>query len=253
MLPVTISHLGYLIEDGSILMHDQTRHTVEHMARLVCRSTSNITTKKNNQCLPLELWLQIFRWAELELNTHAFSLVQIQKAQRIGNQVFLICKEVTEWNACGQLDDRSAIYNYKRLLRKPYESSDEERPFKLPNEDARTIKISINALGWGREALYVDIDVADMISRMEHGACDFCNRDRIIFTGSKKAQEGFWEEYNSSGILSHILCPVCVGPYFANPCLTSWLHKTSKPSIRMTAREFEERIVERLQDLGYGD
>ncbi|KAM0344458.1 hypothetical protein ACHAPU_007430 [Fusarium lateritium] len=197
MKPVSKRHVSQLLELGSILILDETLWSVSYINHLICRNPANVSTKIGHKTLPTELWLQILSWAQLRLRSHQFTLIYAVGTGLVQDgagreELALICNEVKEWRACGELRNGAIIDVYQKYLWNPsYVPTTQDRgeilahyrrygehvikiediaecPFKVTKtaeDDA--ISIPISHLGFETRFLFRSIKVPDMISFLE--------------------------------------------------------------------------------------
>ncbi|KAK0702061.1 hypothetical protein B0T26DRAFT_735691 [Lasiosphaeria miniovina] len=102
-----------------------------------------------------------------------------------------------------------------------------------------------------KSGLYYDIDVPDVIARIDRGSCWVCSGRFIGCIGGRcagLAMEMFGFDREQLGCGFSLVCPLCVGIDLSDDHLDS-LHRQER--IGESDEEIEQRIKARLSELGY--
>ncbi|RSL62811.1 hypothetical protein CEP53_004612 [Fusarium sp. AF-6] len=252
MRPIDSSELDELIQRKPILMLDLDRLTINFIDNIVRQSPGHITTKQGNKRLPLEIWLEILEWAKL---WYRHALMQPQGLDD-GSTNTLICFEIPEWEACGQLEDDSAVRNYQYYLDRPGDGPDDDRPFLLPQtlDNILTYKVPITALNKDDRMLYGDLTVPDVIAWAEDGECGLCGQGRYICAGcggGRQITENFFFDWASGDCSYRLLCPLCIGLKNARKGLWQEEARHEGKEGYFTDEEYDAWVQGLFQELGY--
>jgi hypothetical protein len=261
MRSVTPSQLDSIVERKEICILSTTWLTIQFVSSLVNRSPGSIATKQGNKRLPLELWREIIAWAEMDLKSGDYCLVQVQCLEEHGAKRILSCAKITEWTQCGLLKTKDAADQYREYLDCPGEGDDPIRPFVLPdtsNSDS-LIKIKESLLGPGNEILFSDLDVYDVLSWIEDGNCYLCEDERWMNIHEDEGGYRFfgytlpppidsWQR-NADPSMG---CPLCIGlgsrPRYYGP-RTPQNDEDDEELERVET--YDQRVKERFEELGY--
>ncbi|RSL76627.1 hypothetical protein CEP51_009798 [Fusarium floridanum] len=261
MRPVTPSKLDDIVGRKEICILSATWFTIQFVSSLVNHSPGNIATKQGNKRLPLELWREIIAWAEMDLKSGNYCLVQVQSLVEHGAKRVLSCAKITEWNRCGLLKTEDAADEYRKYLRCPGEGDDPKRPFVLPdtkNLDS-LIKIEESLLGPENEILFTELEVYDVLSWIEDGDCSFCECARWMDMYGEDGGYRFsgytlpyptdrWERY----LDPTMGCPLCIGlgprPLYYGPRTPQ--NDRDDEELEMVQR-YDYEVRERFEELGY--
>ncbi|UPK95712.1 hypothetical protein LCI18_006647 [Fusarium solani-melongenae] len=261
MRPVTPSRLDSVVERKEVCILSTTWFTIQFVSSLINHSPGNIATKQGNKRLPLELWREIIAWAEMDLKSGNYCLVQVHRLEERGAKRILSCAKITEWNRCGLLESEDAADEYRKHLRFPGEGDEPKRPFVLAdtsNSDS-LIRIEESLLLPENEILFYRLHVYDVVARIEHGDCSFCKDKRWVDYYGEQGGCRFYGGYFSSrpNYLSYFEdttmgCPICIGlgarPIYDGPRTPQ--NDDQEEDLEAACR-YDAEVKERFEKLGY--
>ena len=97
--------------------------------------------------------------------------------------------------------------------------------------------------------LFWDIDIPDVIARMENGWCGFCGTGRFICPGCTGGRADRFDVFMGCGVL--LACPLCMGVDFAQDHKDFLRYYYSETAPEDEQREMDRAVQERLKELGY--
>ncbi|KAF4948911.1 hypothetical protein FGADI_9195 [Fusarium gaditjirri] len=254
------SDVASLVELNSILVLNFDRWGTSYLRNILAHGSHHITTKQGCKSLPTELWLDILDLTELYANKNTYKLVygiDMSLKSTNGNRTkpTLICNVLEDWKECEELKSGDHVNVYEKCLKDPAYKIDPEtdgveedlEPFftitKTAREDAFTIPVS--HLSFQRDFLFQDIEVPDIIARLE----------RQLF---------LWEVLAHGNCGHDALCPLCVGEEYANEylcvlygkCEDRWSddeeeEEEDTEEEKMAKKRFREWLQERYRELWY--
>ncbi|KAH7320764.1 hypothetical protein B0I35DRAFT_427708 [Stachybotrys elegans] len=259
MRPLPASRVDTILERKSILIFDRGPLYLDYMKTLV---PNNVASKQRSFKLPLELWLKIFKFAAEDKRFNAYRLVHPQSIERSSDgSTALLCAEITDWTACGQLDHPTRVRKYEAYLSDPYISytwgdTDEERdrlgkwvPCTLPRPGDPVYRIPCTDLE--NNVLFESLTVPDVIARVERGYCHSCGGGSLQarYAGSSRGFQEKWFGKVEEDCGISIPCPVCLGVAFSERSMRwqrrLFYHGDSE------GKQFDDWQDERLRELGY--
>ncbi|KAL9570337.1 hypothetical protein ACKAV7_005543 [Fusarium commune] len=283
MKPVKTQDVESLVELNSILILNVDRWGASYLRNILAHGSPHITTEQGNKTLPTELWLDILDLAELYVDKNTYKLIygiEISLKSTNGNRTepTLICNVLEEWKECGELTNGDLVNVYEKCLKDPaYEINPENdrveenlEPFftitKAAREDAFTIPVS--HLRFQGDFLFHDIEVPDMIARLENGMCSLCINScsvDIYLYDSRENASFFCGAVLSHGNCCHdAICPLCLGADYAyeyldvmyGKCEDRWSddeeeEEEDTEEEKMAKERFRKRLRERYRELGY--
>ncbi|KAF5001514.1 hypothetical protein FGRMN_985 [Fusarium graminum] len=285
MKPVNKRHVKQLLRLGSILILDETLWSASYLNDLICRNPANVSTKLGNKTLPTELWFEILSWVKVRSRSHEYTPIYAVGTGSVQDsagreQLALICNEVKEWRACGQLMSGTVIDVYEKYLNEPsyiptereveevpyyYDWStrslspnmikdNAECPFVVTNNaEDNAMRIPISHLKFEIKFLFRSIEVQDMISFLEGGDCHLCDGSRWVdyyHRSNKEELETYCGTVACHTRCQHdVFCPLCMGRHNADQSIELSCDRHGEPEL--TDEEFDEWADERLRELGY--
>ncbi|KAF4462704.1 hypothetical protein FALBO_10493 [Fusarium albosuccineum] len=253
MKPVETSDIDLLVERGSILILDQDSLAIHFVGETIRRSPNCISTKTSNKCLPTEIWMEILAWAELDADCHSCDPVYPVRVEQNGTESALCCRFLKGWNPCGEIENGWSMWIYEKYLQGPLQQLEDARPFELPDANAAVVMIPINMLTPDQKFLFHEIEVPDMISRVEKGACGLCWNGRWHCPGcggGREIMQDFTSIEHSPGCGYHMFCPLCIGVYYAQESLCQEVEDWAEDEL-MSDEEYGAWQMKRLAELGY--
>jgi hypothetical protein len=248
-----------------MLLLDNSKVTLRYIRRLLARGCNNIRTK-HGLSLPPELWDIILDFASVG---GSFCLVEAQELITCPTRTLLRCVKKRlmdvalnrEPAALGRyvedLDDVEAV---EACLRDSINVGD-NRLDKLiriekilpPNDGTFYFFLDPNRPEESH-FLYYEIDIPDVISRIEGGECKCCWTTRFIcpcydhgeIAGGLSANFGL---YSNSCV--DITCPVCMGVDFSQMHWFDLVRKIPREELEDVENQRFNRICGRLRELGY--
>ncbi|KAJ3530009.1 hypothetical protein NM208_g4336 [Fusarium decemcellulare] len=260
MHPVDVTGLKKLITAGTVLILDKTRLTISYVNHKVRRCPRNITSKQGNTSLPLELWLHILDWAEFDVNSHQYALVQARCIEAGETGPTIVCRHVHTWDPCRNIESGCDVPEYELYLEEPEGQHIDlalKNPLVLlnPNGNNPVTKVPLKALQPGHAILYSKVEVPDIIAWLENGWCGLCFCRRID-TGHPAGMEicemwstqagSRWSDYPSS-----MDCPLCIGFDYCEQSLIQENSGQYLPVEMMPEEEYCEWRSRRFRELGY--
>ena len=252
-------------EDSSeflgLLLYDCNAISTRYLERVLSRGAASVRSK-GGKALPQELWsiiLQVCR------DNPSFVLVQSEfdPVAKTDDTVILECHEVELDMPLGKLKDNRMVRAYENFMRIPGDfscydyGSDSEDDF--PCCGACGPKIE-EGMGYYRVAiqdgenstpcLFNELDVPDIIARVEGGKCELCKGNRVL----RPNQESTTEEYGfkaGRALKMARACPLCLGPG------ESTLHDAyskahfGKMPAKKRGQIMKGYVTRRLKELGY--
>jgi len=285
MKPVEAKNLDILVKLISILMFNIDCWGASYLRSILSHGSTHITTKQGNRTLPAELWHEILDLTELRIDENTYKLVygiEIKDKSTSGSRIepTLICNVLGEWKECGELGGGDHVEVYEKCLKDPsYEINPEKdrvekdmEPFfritKTVQENAYWIPVS--HLRFQGDFLFQNIEVPDIIARLEDGYCRLCmgGRSLDIYMSDTRTEASFF----CGAVLSHkdcghdAICPLCLGEQYAYEYLHVMYSKCEErysdeeveeeeedtEEEKMAKERFGKRLHKRYQELGYG-
>ncbi|KAF5611574.1 uncharacterized protein FSUBG_2011 [Fusarium subglutinans] len=285
MKPVESQDLESLVKLNSILIFDIDCWGASYIRNIISHGPSHITTKQGNKTLPTELWLEILDLTEITVDENTYKLVYgIELTHKSANgsriEPTLICNVLDQIKECSELGDGGHVDLFEKCLKDPsYEAVTEEERERLDNEpfpffritkSARenAFSIPVSHLRFQEDFLFHNVEVPDIIARLENGNCRLCmgNRDLDIYLYDPREEASFF----CGGVLSHehcghgAICPLCLGEEYAYEYLKVMYGKCEDlysdeeleeeedtEEEKMAKGKFRERLYKRYQELGY--
>ncbi|EWY95213.1 hypothetical protein FOYG_04323 [Fusarium oxysporum NRRL 32931] len=174
---------------------------------------------QGNKTLPTELWIDILDLAELYVYKNTYKLVygiEIILKSTNGNRTepTLICNVPEEWKECEELTNGDLVNVYEKCLKDPAIT-------KTARGNAYSIPVS--HLRFQGYFLFHNIEVPDIIARLENGNCSLCLGDQfldIYLYNTRENANFFCGAVLSQGNCGHDdICPLCLGAEYANKYL----------------------------------
>ncbi|KAG5750266.1 hypothetical protein H9Q70_007085 [Fusarium xylarioides] len=285
MKAVESNDLESLVKLNSILISNIDCWGASYLRNILSHGPTHITTKQGNKTLPTELWLEILDLTEIRINKNTYKLVYgIEITQKSTNgstiEPTLICNVLEEWKECGELGGGDHVEVYEKCLKDPSYEIDPEKdrveedmePFfritKIALENAYWIPVS--HLRFQGDFLFHNIEVPDIIARLENGYCNLCmdSRSLDIYMYDTRENASFF----CGAVLSHencghdAICPLCLGREYAYEYLNVMYGKCEDrysdeeveeeeedtEEEKMAKERFRKRLQKRYQELGYG-
>ncbi|CEF87725.1 hypothetical protein FGSG_13951 [Fusarium graminearum PH-1] len=178
-------------------------------------------------------------------------------------ELSLICNSIKIGTLCGDLDSEHRVHKFNEYLNNPLAKEEERHmwrpettpPFKILDATKDPIySIPLHHLETDIEFLFHEIQVPDIISRLETGECRFCN------------SKGVYQQYEASFVVSFlfftflpirhsdcyfdVLCPLCIGLDYAEMCFYERCSCLRTEKI-MPDEEYYNRVKKRFKELGY--
>ncbi|KAF5530390.1 hypothetical protein FPHYL_14086 [Fusarium phyllophilum] len=282
MKPVESKDLDSLVKLNSIVIFDIDCWGASYLRNILSHGPSHITTKQGNKTLPTELWLEILELTEIDVDENTYKLVygiELTRKSANGSRIepTLICNVLEEWKKCGQLRDGCHVRVYEKCLKDPSYEIDPQKdrvkedmePFfritKTVRENAYWILVS--HLRFQEDFLFHNIEVPDIIARLEDGDCHLCWGDRSLDLCRPDTCED--ASFFCGGTLCHrwcyhdTLCGLCLGADYASDHLDIMFEKCEgahsddeeveedTEEEKMEKKRFRLRLKRRYQELGY--
>ncbi len=249
---------GSFLSDRPLLLLDTSMVVIRWMYQLIASGNTNIQSSGGIK-LPTELWIQIFDLAADSI-THSFCFVQAsqvlsepsrtptsQGGQSTSTSQVLRCMR-TEFDPTEFVENETTVYEVERYMRAPGQHTGDDLSHSQLSGPENTFYVKVDSRKGRFECLYYDIEVPDIISRIEGGRCWACSSSRSICPGCG----GVGREYGVfMGCGVSLACPLCMG------LDTAEYHKSflqvyywDKPP-KDEAKEMEESLDQRLKELGY--
>ncbi|SCV45759.1 uncharacterized protein FFB14_08843 [Fusarium fujikuroi] len=285
MKPVESKDLESLMQLNSILIFSIDCWGASYLRNILSHGPKHITTKQGNKTLPTELWLEILGLTEICISEITYKLVygiEITHKSTNGSRIepILICNVLEERKECGKLRGGDHVEAYKKCPKDPsYEINPEKdrveedmEPFfritKTVQENAYWIPVS--HLRLQGDFLFQNIEVPDIIARLEDGYCRLCMGDRSldIYMSDTREEASFF----CGAVVSHencghdAICPLCLGEEYAYEYLHVMYKKCEErysdeeveeeeedtEEEKVVKARFRKRLHKRYQELGYG-
>lgn len=288
MRPVTIgtiSRSSAFVRDRALLLLNLNRFAVRSIEDALDESWANVTSK-NGLLLPREIWNMILK--EVATKDHdandRFCLVQANCITETPKGKILLCRraELQGVAQCGTFQRVGDVEAFEAWSTAPYEPCGkpsnnvskhvDPSTWKIDHPDGPSNEFAIRLSSSLPEMpfLYQDIEVPDMISRLERGGCWMC-MDLFICPGCTGglilSELHIFQRYCGD----KVACPLCMGLDFAfvhhldlirihglqKVLANPFYSETHKPELReeLWALEYslKSRIDERIEELGYDE
>ncbi|KAF5649494.1 cuticle-degrading protease [Fusarium tjaetaba] len=285
MKAVESKDLESLVRLNSILIFNVGCWGVSYLRNILSHGPEHITAKQSNKTLPTELWLEILNLAEIRINKNTYKLVygiEITEKSTNGSTIepTLICNVLEEWKDCGELESGDHVEVYEKCLKDPSYEIDPEKdrvekdiePFFKITKTAleNAYRIPVSHLRFQGDFLFHNIEVPDIIARLEYGFCNLCINGRsldIYLYDARDRASFFCGAVLSHGSCGHdAICPLCLGYEYADEYLDVMYGKCADrysdeeeeeeeedtEEEKMAKERFKKRLQKRYQDLGYG-
>lgn len=254
-----------------MLLLNKTRLGLSLIDRIVHSHPSFVTTRKNNTALPLELWDMIIKFALEKPHRDEYALVRPRasspeedRQRRNVSAQTLVCDEYEFEVACGEISE-DWLTSYCILLYDPESDHDnvtyDEVPLPEPTGNVFTVDLgTLNMQGrFSVEVLFLQVEVPDVIARLEKGRCSFCWKNRTLCPSYR---EGSWasELFGVTiGCGFTVPCPFCIGMEYTSDGLDLCREERrledrgedGEEIIEELWDEFYKELDERMKELGY--
>ncbi|OTB00524.1 hypothetical protein M426DRAFT_15332 [Hypoxylon sp. CI-4A] len=258
MKPVSME--TYLGEDALLLLNTKVVGP-RYVKQLLARDNSDIRSN-GGIALPNELWDIILKLANE--GKDKFCLAKASVVSRSSNIVILRCVRhefgdpddpEDEEFAAGCLGSTEKVRSFEAYLGYATSSSAAHDEVELPEltrlsgpENTYTVVLDTTSAD---SCLYNDLEVPDIISRIEDGYCLVCNGTRYICPGCTGGVAQKFDAFMGCGV--DLVCPLCVGVDF---CMDHkrFLERNywNDPS-EEEAADMKKLVEDRLNELGYTD
>ncbi|KAF4437249.1 Cuticle-degrading protease [Fusarium acutatum] len=283
MKPVESKDLESLVKLNSILIFNIDCWAQATFATSFPTGLQTLQLSKAKKTLPTELWLKILDLTEIRVDENTYKLVygvEITHKSTNGSRIetTLICNVLEERKECGELRGGDHVGVYEKCLKDPSYEIDPENdrveedmePFfritKTALENAYWIPVS--HLRFQGDFLFHNIEVPDIIARLENGYCHLCMGDRSldIYMRDTQTEANFF----CGGVVSHencghdAICPLCLGEEYAYEYLHVMYRKCEDrysddeeeeegdtEEEKIAKEKFRKRLEKRYQELGY--
>lgn len=283
MKPMKTQDLDSLVKLKSILVFSVDCWSASYLRNVLTHGSTHITTKQGNKTLPTELWIDILDLAELYVYKNTYKLVygidiSLKSTNGDRTEPTLICNALEEWKECGELTNGDLVNVYEKCLTDPAYEIDPEKnrveedmePFFRITETARenAYSIPVSHPCFQGYFLFHNIEVPDIIARLENGNCSLCLGDQsldIYLYNTRENASLFCGAVLSQDNCGHdAICPLCLGAEYANEyldvmygkCEDRWSddeeeEEEDTQEEKMAKARFRKRLRERYGELGY--
>ncbi|KAF5251274.1 hypothetical protein FANTH_3566 [Fusarium anthophilum] len=282
MFPVQSQDLEGLVKLNSILILDVDWWGASYLRNIVAHGSAHITTKQGNKILPPELWLDIIDRVESYVDGNTYKPVYGVKLtpgsmDASGTESALVCNVLEEWTKCGDLTGGNRVNAYEKCLHDPFYKLDPEKDETDENEkyyfiitktvEKNSYSIPVSHLRLKGDFLFRNIEVPDIIARLEDGDCHLCWGQRSL--DINRADNCEDASFFCGGVLCHrwcyheTICGLCIGGDYASDHLDIMFAKCEgahsddeeeeedTEEEKMEKKNFRKRLKRRFQELGY--